>query len=152
LTDRQREYALKQSLEQEFGDLLPALNAGQIYATLGRLERDGLVLGQAVPGDGRGKRVYELTDAGRAALAAWIELPVSGRRLKDEFFMKFIVVASMQPADSTQLLEGSGASRSGSGSKTSSRSHSASGSISPSSPSPATGRRKPSSHHGARSP
>jgi DNA-binding PadR family transcriptional regulator len=106
LTDRQREYALKQSLEQEFGDLLPALNAGQIYATLGRLERDGLVLGQAVPGDGRGKRVYELTDAGRAALAAWIELPVSGRRLKDEFFVKFIVVASMQLADSTQLLEG----------------------------------------------
>jgi DNA-binding PadR family transcriptional regulator len=74
-------------LEHEFGDLLPALNAGQISTTLGRLERDGLVVGQAVPGDSRGKRVYELTDAGRATLAAWIEQPVPGRRLKDEFFM-----------------------------------------------------------------
>jgi DNA-binding PadR family transcriptional regulator len=76
-------YELKQSLEQGFGDLLPALNAGQIYVTLGRLERDGLVAGHAVPGDSRGKREYELTDAGREALAAWIEAPVSGRRLRD---------------------------------------------------------------------
>jgi DNA-binding PadR family transcriptional regulator len=50
--------------------------------------------------------VYELTEAGRAALAAWIELPVSGRRLKDEFFMKFIVVASTRLAEPKQLLEG----------------------------------------------
>ena len=60
----------------------------------------------AVPGDSRGKRVYELTDAGRAALAAWIELPVSGRRLKDEFFMKFVVVASAHLAEPKQLIEG----------------------------------------------
>jgi DNA-binding PadR family transcriptional regulator len=104
--ERAHGYELKQSFEQEFGDLLPALNAGQIYVTLGRLERDGLVVGQAVPGDSRGKRVYELTEAGRAALAAWIEQPVSGRRLKDEFFMKLIVVASMQLAEPKQLLEG----------------------------------------------
>jgi DNA-binding PadR family transcriptional regulator len=49
--ERAHGYELKQSFEQEFGDLLPALNAGQIYVTLGRLERDGLVVGQAVPGD-----------------------------------------------------------------------------------------------------
>ena len=103
--ERAHGYELKQSFEQEFGDLLPALNTGQIYVTLGRLERDGLVVGHAVPGDGRGKRVYELTEAGRAALAAWIELPVSGRRLKDEFLMKFIVLASSQLAEPKQLLE-----------------------------------------------
>ena len=104
--ERAHGYELKQSLEQEFGDLLPALNAGQIYVTLGRLERDGLVVGQAVPGDSRGKRVYELTEAGRVALAAWIDAPVSGRRLKDEFFMKLIVVASTHLAEPEQLLEG----------------------------------------------
>ncbi len=104
--ERAHGYELKQSFEQEFGDLLPALNAGQIYVTLGRLERDGLVAGRPVPGDSRGKRVYELTEAGRAALAVWIELPVSGRRLKDEFFMKFVVVASTKLAEPKQLLEG----------------------------------------------
>src|SRR5919197_6565290 len=81
-------YELKQALEQEFGELLPALNAGQVYSTLARLERDGLVVGQGVAGDSRRKRVYELTEAGRAELAAWIETPVSGTRLKDEVFIK----------------------------------------------------------------
>ena len=104
--ERAHGYELKQSFEQEFGDLLPALNTGQIYVTLSRLERDGLVVGRAVPGDGRGKRVYELTEAGRAALASWIELPVAGTRLKDEFFMKFVVVASVRLAEPKQLLEG----------------------------------------------
>jgi DNA-binding PadR family transcriptional regulator len=104
--ERAHGYELKQSLEQEFGELLPALNAGQIYSTLARLERDGLIVGTAVPGDSRGKRVYELTDVGRAALAAWIDMPVSGRRLKDEFFMKFVVVASAHLAEPKQLIEG----------------------------------------------
>ena len=103
--ERAHGYELKQSLEQEFGDLLPAVNAGQIYVTLGRLERDGLVVGHAVPGDSRGKRVYELTDSGREALAAWIETPVSGRRLKDEFFMKLVVLASARLAEPGHLLE-----------------------------------------------
>jgi DNA-binding PadR family transcriptional regulator len=99
-------YELKQTLEQEFGSLLPALNAGQIYSTLARLERDGLVVGQSVAGDSRRKRVYELTEAGQAVLAGWIETPVSGTRLKDEFFMKFVVVAAAGLAEPTALIEG----------------------------------------------
>ena len=99
-------YELGQTLQQEFGELLPALNAGQIYSTLGRLERDGLVRGRSVAGDSRRKRVYELTDAGRAALARWIETPVPGARLKDDFFMKLVVVASARLAEPKQLIEG----------------------------------------------
>jgi DNA-binding PadR family transcriptional regulator len=99
-------YELKQSLEQEFGDLLPALNAGQIYSTLARLERDGLVVGESVEGDSRRKRVYELTEEGRSALASWIASPVPGTRLKDEFFMKFAVLASAGLADPRALIEG----------------------------------------------
>jgi DNA-binding PadR family transcriptional regulator len=98
-------YELKQALEQEFGEMLPALNAGQIYSTLARLERDGLVVGQSVAGDNRHKRVYELTEAGRAVLARWIETPVPGTRLKDEFFMKFVVVASVGLAEPKALIE-----------------------------------------------
>jgi DNA-binding PadR family transcriptional regulator len=98
-------YELGQTLQQEFGDLLPALNAGQIYSTLGRLERDGLVVGEGVAGDSRRKRLYKLTDSGRAALERWIETPVSGTRLKDEFFMKLVVVASARLADPKRLIE-----------------------------------------------
>jgi DNA-binding PadR family transcriptional regulator len=98
-------YELKQTLEQEFGQLLPALNAGQIYSTLARLERDGLIVGQSVAGDSRRKRVYELTESGRAALAGWIETPVPGTRLKDEFFMKFVVVAAAGLAEPRTVID-----------------------------------------------
>ena len=63
-------YELKQALEQRFGTVLPPLNAGQIYTTLSRLERDGLVDDDAVAQNGRpNKRVYRLTDAGRGGAA-----------------------------------------------------------------------------------
>lgn len=98
-------YELKQTLESAFGALLPPLNAGQIYTTLARLERDGLVVGQPVAGDGRGKRVYELTAAGRGALAGWLETPVPGRRFKDEFFMKVVVSKAARLAQPKRLID-----------------------------------------------
>lgn len=103
--DNRHGYELKQTLEREFGRLLPALNAGQIYSTLARLERDGLIEGEGVAGDSRRKRIYELTDAGRAALQGWIETPVPGTRLKDEFFMKLVVVASAGLAEPRTLID-----------------------------------------------
>ena len=102
---REYGYQVKQALEAEFGDVLPAMNTGQVYSTLARLERDGLVVGEAVLDDSRGKRVYRLTDAGRAALARWIETPVPGSRLKDEFFMKLVVVRSVGLAEPMALIE-----------------------------------------------
>jgi DNA-binding PadR family transcriptional regulator len=84
-------YDLKLALEQLFGDALPPMNAGQVYTTLARLERDGLVQGARVAEDPREKRVYELTDAGRAALAGWLAEPAPGPQLKDEFFMKLVL-------------------------------------------------------------
>ena len=99
-------YELKQAFETRFGNLLPPLNAGQIYTTLGRLERDGLVRADHVEQDGRpNKRVYELTDEGRSSLADWLEAPAPGTRLKDEFFMKLVLAGLTGIADSKTLIE-----------------------------------------------
>jgi DNA-binding PadR family transcriptional regulator len=98
-------YELKHALEERFGSTLPPLNAGQVYTTLARLERDGLVTGADVPGDTRQKRVYELTDAGRAALDQWIAAPTQATRLKDEFFMKLVLSARAGVADPRTLIE-----------------------------------------------
>jgi DNA-binding PadR family transcriptional regulator len=85
-------YELKQALDAIFGGVWPPLNAGQIYTTLGRLERDGLVRSAHVAQAHRpDKRVYELTPDGRAELEAWIDAPVEGPSLKDEFFMKLVL-------------------------------------------------------------
>jgi DNA-binding PadR family transcriptional regulator len=85
-------YELGQALELLFGDALPPLNVGQIYTTLQRLERDGLVEGVHVTQAHRpDKKVYELTPAGRAALAEWLAAPVPPPQLRDEFFMKLVL-------------------------------------------------------------
>jgi DNA-binding PadR family transcriptional regulator len=85
-------YELKQAIEQVFGDAFPSINVGQIYTTLARLERDGLVCGQLVAQDGRpDKRVYTVTEAGRAALDAWFEEPADGPKLRDEFYSKLVL-------------------------------------------------------------
>jgi DNA-binding PadR family transcriptional regulator len=82
-------YELASQLEQVFGQAYPSPNIGQIYVTLRRLEQAGLVRSQdVVQSDRPNKRVYELTPAGREALAAWIDEPSDGPRVRDDFFMK----------------------------------------------------------------
>lgn len=98
-------YELRQALVQRFGAALPPLNAGQVYTTLARLERDGLVQGVDVPDDSRQKRVYELTDAGREALEEWLRAPTSGPRLRDEFFMKLVLADGAGISDPRSLIE-----------------------------------------------
>jgi DNA-binding PadR family transcriptional regulator len=103
--DSEHGYEIKQAFESRFGDVLPAMNSGQVYSTLARLERDGLIEGSAVPYDSRGKRTYRLTEAGGAELRRWVATPVAGVRLKDEFFMKLAIATSVGLADAATLVD-----------------------------------------------
>ena len=95
-------YELKTLLEQIFGEAYPPPNIGQIYVTLQRLERDGLVRSEDVAQATRpNKRVYELTEAGREALVTWMDRPSESPRIRDDFFMK---LALSQLAGTSDLL------------------------------------------------
>ena len=85
-------YDLKSAFEAMLGGTWP-LNIGQVYTTLARLERDGLVESQVVPQDLLpDRKVYSLTGAGREQLEHWLaEATVGSIRLKDEFFVKLLV-------------------------------------------------------------
>ena len=69
-------YQLRQEFETRTGGTWP-LNIGQVYTTLNRLQRDGLVVEAGVRSDG--STVYELTDAGRAEVDRWWSRPSSDR-------------------------------------------------------------------------
>jgi DNA-binding PadR family transcriptional regulator len=85
-------YDLKNAFEAILGGTWP-LNIGQVYTTLARLERDGLVESQVVPQDLLpDRKVYSLTRAGREELERWlVEATTGSIRLKDEFFVKLLV-------------------------------------------------------------
>jgi DNA-binding PadR family transcriptional regulator len=98
-------YELKLAMEQRFGAVLPPLNAGQIYTTLSRLERDGLVDDDAVAQDGRpNKRVYRLTEKGQVELSGWVADSTPQTRLKDDFFIKLVLARAAKIADPLELI------------------------------------------------
>ena len=79
-------YQLRAEFEARTGATWP-LNVGQVYTTLARLERDGLV--EPAGEDDEGHAFYGITDAGRAAVASWFEHPgeprdAAARRARDQ--------------------------------------------------------------------
>jgi DNA-binding PadR family transcriptional regulator len=99
-------YELKQAFEERFGAVWPPINIGQVYSTLGRLERDGLVSFEEVPQQGRpAKKVYEICESGELALLDWLNAPAAGTRIKDEFFMKFVLAQLTGASDPYELIE-----------------------------------------------
>ena len=99
----QHGYELKRTFEELTGGSWQ-LNHGQIYQSLLALEQGGLVRhtvhhDEALPD----RKVYELTGAGRAALAQWIDNPEPRvRPLRDELFIRLAV---MSTSPITPLLE-----------------------------------------------
>ncbi|MGF7237273.1 MAG: PadR family transcriptional regulator [Frankia sp.] len=84
-------YELKRSHDELFGEVAPPVNVGQIYVTLGRLERDGLVVHHTEAGlDRPDRKVYEVTDVGRKTLRDWLaetsDLPVG----KSDVILKLV--------------------------------------------------------------
>ncbi len=96
-------YQLKSELESATGDTWQ-VNIGQVYSTLQRLERDGLVVGATCPGDGR--VVYTITAAGRQAVRAWmatpVDLPAAGR---DEISLKLLMAVVSAIDDPRRVVE-----------------------------------------------
>lgn len=98
-------YELKQALEKLLGAAYPQPNVGQIYVTLGRLERAGLISGRDVNQSGRpNKRIFELTAAGHEAVTAWFEETSSEPRVRDEFFMKLALAPETGIGDPIGLI------------------------------------------------
>lgn len=98
-------YDLKAAFESLLSDTW-LLNIGQIYTTLARLERDGMVQSQIVPQDLLpDRKVYELTEAGQEELQQWLAEPTKGSiRLKDEFFIKFLIHQLVGPESVLDLI------------------------------------------------
>ncbi|MCX4510932.1 MULTISPECIES: PadR family transcriptional regulator [unclassified Streptomyces] len=98
-------YELKQDLEQLLGAAYPQPNVGQIYVTLGRLEKSGLIEGEEVAQSSRpNKKIYRLTEAGTEALRAWFEDTADEPRVRDEFFMKLALAPRTGLADQIALI------------------------------------------------
>lgn len=87
-------YRLRLDLEAEFGAEF-ALDTGQLYRLLARLEKEGWAASRAESGErGPHRKVYRITPAGRAALRRWARSPEARReRGRDPFVVQQIAGA-----------------------------------------------------------
>jgi DNA-binding PadR family transcriptional regulator len=94
-------YDLKRDYDTFFGRGKP-LPFGQVYATLGRLARDGkVVAGEPEPGAGPERKRYLITEQGVTDVEAWLREPVEPEpHLQTVLFVK-VVLALMtgRPAE-----------------------------------------------------
>ena len=96
-------YQLRSEFEARTGATWP-LNVGQVYTTLGRLERDGLVEPSGEDGDGH--VFYAITEAGRAEVRGWFATPVRrDNPPRDELAIKLAMAVTVPGVDVRQVVQ-----------------------------------------------
>ncbi len=98
-------YDLKRDYDTFFGRDRP-LPSGQVYATLGRLARDGkVVMGPAEAGTGPDRKRYVITEDGASEFTSWLSQPVEPEpHLQTVLFAK-VVLALMLDRDAAGYLD-----------------------------------------------
>lgn len=96
-------YQLRAEFEQRTGATWP-LNVGQVYTTLSRLERDGLVEGAGA--DDEGHVIYRVTEAGRGEVSAWFTTPVPRMQPpRDELAIKLALAVTVPGVDVERVIQ-----------------------------------------------
>lgn len=104
-------YQLRAEFEERTAGIWP-LNIGQVYSTLERLERDGLVAGGEA--DGEGRRDFTLTATGREELVRFLLEP-GGEDVpsRDGLMLKVLIAIETEGVDPLQVIQTERSSRMG---------------------------------------
>jgi DNA-binding PadR family transcriptional regulator len=95
---------LRQEFESRTGEVWP-LNVGQVYTTLQRLERDGLVESDDPEGEGPQKG-FRITAAGDHELAQWLRTPPETTPPpRDELVIKVLVALRVPGVDVHEVIQ-----------------------------------------------
>ena len=97
-------YQLKHELTSRTGSVLD-VNIGQIYSTLSRLERDGLVKQKTLTPSKDGQQLFVITEAGRTEANAWLFDPIADDRdVRNDLATKLALAVTLPGVDVAQIL------------------------------------------------
>jgi DNA-binding PadR family transcriptional regulator len=95
---------LRQEFESRTGEVWP-LNVGQVYTTLQRLERDGLVESDDSQGEGL-QNIFKVTPAGARELAEWLRTPPdTAPPPRDELVIKVLMALEVPGVDVHDVVQ-----------------------------------------------
>jgi DNA-binding PadR family transcriptional regulator len=99
-------YELRARLQLALGPLAEAFNEGQVYVTLNRLEKAGLVSSERVGQTDRpDRKVYELTAAGHERVIEWLEDTSWPKPAPAEFHLKLVAAAAAGLGDPVRIVD-----------------------------------------------
>ena len=100
-------YELRARLRHALGPLGETMNAGQIYVTLTRLEKAGLVTCERSTGsaDRPDRKVYALTPNGQQRVAEWLAEVSWPKPDLAEFHLKLVAAAAAGLADPLTIVD-----------------------------------------------
>jgi DNA-binding PadR family transcriptional regulator len=99
-------YELRQRLQKALGPAGGALNPGQVYVTLSRLERAGLVEANEVAQPNHpDKKVYELTASGRERVEQWLADVTWSKVAPLKFHLELVAGPTTRLADPVALVD-----------------------------------------------
>jgi DNA-binding PadR family transcriptional regulator len=97
-------FQLRQEFEASTGDVWP-LNVGQVYTTLDRLDRDGLVESDDLDADERQKN-FRITEDGEIELSRWLRTPPDlTQPPRDELVIKVLVASRLHDVDVYDVIQ-----------------------------------------------
>jgi len=95
---------LRQEFEERTGEVWP-LNVGQVYTTLQRLERDGLVESDGADDAGT-QKAFRITDTGVGELRSWLRKPPDlSAPPRDELVIKVLVAIRVPGVDVHDVIQ-----------------------------------------------
>jgi DNA-binding PadR family transcriptional regulator len=95
---------LREEFEARTGEVWP-LNVGQVYTTLRRLERDGLVESDSASDEGPQKG-FRITREGERELTRWLRMPPDlSSPPRDELVMKVLVAVHLPGTDVHEVIQ-----------------------------------------------
>ncbi|WP_431948553.1 PadR family transcriptional regulator [Actinacidiphila sp. bgisy167] len=98
-------YDLKRAFDERFGQDRP-LHYGQVYSTMSRLLRNGLVEIDAIePGEGPERKRYAITEAGVTDVGRWLATPEKPEPYLQSTLYTKVVLALLTRRDATALLD-----------------------------------------------
>src|SRR5690554_4372997 len=97
-------YDLKRTYDERFGQDRP-LAYGQVYSTLARLLKNGLVEVEHEPGDGPDRKRYAITEAGVSDVAAWLARPEKPEPYLQSALYTKVVLALLTGHDAADVLD-----------------------------------------------
>ena len=98
-------YDLKRAYDERFGPDRP-LPYGQVYSTLSRLLRNGLVEVTGVEaGDGPDRKRYAITDAGVTDVAQWLRTPEAPEPYLHNVLYTKVVLALLSGRSAVEVLD-----------------------------------------------